>query len=224
MLHRPSLLLIRHAQSQNNAQEEQFRIPDPNITPLGVLQASKLATTVDKFRLTHLYCSPFLRSLETTRPIAERTGLTPFVRQDLYEQGGCHSGYQPGKRKAERGMQRAEMSHRYQGWILDERIEDDGWYELDHYESDQEAKERAIRVRKWFEDESTHLHRDRVAMVIHADFKMRLLEAFLCDRQSLDALGEIVNTSVSSLSYVEGNWKLDYWNLFTHLDPHEITS
>ena len=36
MHHLPCLLLIRHAQSENNALEDRFRVPDPGITELGV--------------------------------------------------------------------------------------------------------------------------------------------------------------------------------------------
>ena len=180
MHHLPCLLLIRHAQSENNALGDEFRVPDPNITTLGASQSNKLASAVKKLSPSVIYCSPFLRSLETTRPIVQQTGLTPIVRQDIYEQGGCHSGYQTGARIAERGMKRQEIQSKYPGWQLDERIEEHGWYDLDHFETIEESRVRAQRVRRWFESTSkTHSRQDRVAMVIHADFKMRLMEAFL---------------------------------------------
>ncbi|MEQ1830668.1 MAG: histidine phosphatase family protein [Pirellula sp.] len=225
MHHQPCLLLIRHAQSQNNALGEQLRVPDPDVTPLGVVQAAKLASVIHEFAPTKLYCSPFLRSLETTRPLSRATGLNPVVRQDLYEQGGCHSGYLPGKRVAQRGMGRSELNQRYEGWKLDPRIELDGWYDLDHFETEMEARDRAMRIKRWFESETIeHTHCDRVAMIIHADFKMRLIEAFLGLSQTESIFGEVVNTSVSRMSCVEGTWKLDYWNVFTHLDRTEITN
>ena len=173
MHHLPCLLLIRHAQSENNALGDEFRVPDPDITELGIAQSKKLAFWVAKLVPTVVYCSPFLRSLETTRWIAEQIGAVPIVRQDIYEQGGCHSGYQPGRRIAQLGMNRETLSRQYVGWQLDERIHDKGWYDLDHYETTDEARKRALRVRKWYESESgLHSSRDRVAMVIHADFKL----------------------------------------------------
>jgi len=224
MHHLPCLLLIRHAQSQNNALKDQFRVPDPNITDLGVIQAEKLATSVERLAPTVLYCSPFLRSLETTKRIADKTGNFPIVRQDIYEQGGCHRGYLAGQRVAELGMNRETLSRHYAGWHLDERINDQGWYDLDHYETVHEARQRARRVRQWYESE-TQLHcvQDRVAMVIHADFKLRLLEAFLDDDTIKEQLGEIINTSITRLSLNQGRWRIDYWNVFSHLDPHEIS-
>lgn len=225
MHHKPCLLLIRHAQSENNALGDAFRVPDPNITSIGVAQSSKLAGAVKKLSPSVLYCSPFLRSLETTRPIVEQTGLTPIVRQDIYEQGGCHSGYQPGKRIAQRGMGRVALATKYVGWQLDERINVDGWYNRADYETQEEARHRAQQVKQWYESEPrTHSLKDRVAMVIHADFKMRLLEAFLGNANVEEHFGEIVNTSISQLSLSNGRWKLDYWNTFTHLETDEVTA
>jgi len=224
MHHQPCLLLIRHAQSENNALEDQFRVPDPDITDLGSAQSKKLAAIVAKLSPTVLYCSPFRRSLETTRWIALQTGTVPSVRQDIYEQGGCHSGYQPGRRIAHMGTTRQTLSQQYSGWHLDERISDQGWYDLDHYETADEARQRAQRVRKWYESETQlHSNHDRVAMVIHADFKMRLLEAFLEDYSIQEQLGDSINTSITRLSLAKGRWRMDYWNSFSHLDPHEIS-
>ena len=224
MHHLPCLLLIRHAQSENNALDDQFRVPDPNITDLGIAQSKKLAVAVRKLSPTVVYCSPFLRSLETARWIVGSNEAVPIVRQDIYEQGGCHSGYQPGRRVAEKGMNRETLSREYSGWHLDERISDNGWFDLDHYETAKEARERALRVRKWYESESQmHTAQDRVAMVIHADFKMRLLEAFLGQESIEEQLGDIVNTSITRISQVKGRWRLDYWNVFSHLEPHEIS-
>ena len=224
MHHLPCLLLIRHAQSENNALGDEFRVPDPDITELGVAQSKKLALWVANLAPTVVYCSPFLRSLETTRWIAEQIGAVPIVRQDIYEQGGCHSGYEPGRRIAQLGMDRETLSRQYAGWHLDERISNKGWYDLDHYETTDEARKRALRVRRWYESESElHSARDRVAMVIHADFKLRLLEAFLEDDSIEEQLGNIANTSITRLSLSKGRWRMDYWNVFSHLDPHEFS-
>jgi 2,3-bisphosphoglycerate-dependent phosphoglycerate mutase len=224
MHHKPCLLLIRHAQSANNALDEHLRVPDPNITPLGITQSNKLASVVQSLTPSVLYCSPFLRSLETTKAIVTQTKLLPIVRQDIYEQGGCHSGYVPGQRVPQRGMGRSELETSYPNWKLDPRIENDGWYDLDHYETKSECRNRAVQVKRWYESSTeTHSLQDRVAMVIHADFKLRLIEAFLENENIEDHLGEIVNTSISRLSFDGSRWKLDYWNMFSHLEHDEIS-
>lgn len=225
MHHLPCLILIRHAQSENNALPDHLRVSDPNITALGELQAKKLATAVRSLEPTILYCSPFLRSLETTRPVAEATGLNPIVRQDIYEQGGCHRGYLPNPRIPEPGMSRETLTERYANWKLDERIDSTGWFDLDHYETRQEANQRARCVMNWLETEAiSHTPNDRIAMVIHADFKLRLIETLLDDIDIESKLGEIVNTSITRLSKISGRWRLDYWNVFSHLDGKEISA
>jgi 2,3-bisphosphoglycerate-dependent phosphoglycerate mutase len=220
----PCLLLIRHAQSENNAHPDELRVPDPDITELGVMQAKKLAPTVNKLNPTVIYCSPFLRSLETTRWIAEKSNVVPIVRQDIYEQGGCHRGYEPGKQIAVAGMNRSTLETKYSGWRLDDRINEEGWYDVGHYESREEAARRAQSVRRWFESETQlHNEQDRVAMIIHADFVLRLMEAFLEDDTIEEQLGDIINTSITRLSKHRGRWRIDYWNVFIHLDTDEIS-
>lgn len=221
----PSLILIRHAQSQNNALDESLRVPDPEITPLGVQQSQRLAEAVARLNPSVLYCSPFQRSLQTTYWIVNKTGLVPFVQQDLYEQGGCHSGFEPGKRVAQPGLTRVQLQERFPGWKYDQRITQHGWYDRNHYETPHEARTRAEQVRHWFENGSqSHTLLDRVAMVIHADFKLRLLESFLELPNIENSLGNVVNTSITQLSLANGKWKLDYWNDFSHLENELVTT
>ncbi len=221
---RPSLFLIRHAQSENNARDEQFRVSDPELTPLGRQQSRLLADAVSRIGPTMIYCSPFLRSLQTTEAVAQVTGVVPIVRQDIYEQGGCHRGYLPGKRIAERGLSRSQLAARYPGWKLDDRIDERGWFDLDHYETESESRRRASQVRRWFEEEQSHHRADqRIAMIIHADFKLHLLEAFLEHGALIELLGDVVNTSITRLSLRGNRWRLDFWNAHEHLTPAMIT-
>jgi 2,3-bisphosphoglycerate-dependent phosphoglycerate mutase len=219
----PCLFLVRHAQSANNAQDERYRIPDPSITKLGHAQSERLAEALADLRLTILVTSPFLRSIETTRWAAARTGLVPRIHRDIFEQGGCYRGYAPGERMPEKGMGRSELQSLCPGWHIDPSIAETGWNQLDRYEGRAEAFARARGVVRWFES-TDWCQQDRVAMVIHADFKMRLLEAML-DREDLEShLGEVVNTSITRLSRSGSGWKLDFWNSHQHLSPDMITT
>lgn len=69
-----TLYLVRHAQSTNNAQPESQRIPDPPLTDLGEQQAQALALAIDQLSPDHLFSSPFLRTLQTTAPVAQALG------------------------------------------------------------------------------------------------------------------------------------------------------
>jgi len=120
-------------------------------------------------------------------------------------------------------MGRSELQSLCPGWHIDSSIAETGWNQLDRYEGRAEAFARARGVVRWFES-TDWCQQDRVAMVIHADFKMRLLEAML-DREDLEShLGEVVNTSITRLSRSGSGWKLDFWNSHQHLSPDMITT
>jgi 2,3-bisphosphoglycerate-dependent phosphoglycerate mutase len=217
------LFLVRHAQSANNAQEEQCRIPDPPITPLGVNQARCLAIALRDMQVSNLFTSPFLRSIQTAFPAAEQLGLRPTIHRDLYEQGGCYRGYAVGDRHPMPGMGRSELQTLCPSWLIDPEISERGWNELGHYESVIEARVRARRVAAWLTSQ-VPLTDSKWALIIHADFKLRLLEALL-DREDIEQhLGSVVNTSITRLSNNRGRWKLDFWNAHQHLAYDQVTT
>jgi 2,3-bisphosphoglycerate-dependent phosphoglycerate mutase len=217
------LYLIRHAQSQNNAKPEPERVPDPEITSIGWGQSEKLAGELVRISPERFYCSPFLRTLQTARPVADRLGLTPIVRQDLFEQGGCYSGHKIGEREARPGMSRTQIEERFPGWTVDSEIGSKGWNRLPHYETIGEARQRATRVVSWYESQSVHAS-SRVAMMIHADFKMRLVEAFLGINDLDPHFEEPFNTSITCLVRKGGSWQLRLWNHHGHLSDELLTA
>ena len=95
----PYILLVRHAQSANNALPVHLRVCDPGLTPLGYQQAEATARALTDYPIRTLYCSPFLRSLETTQAVANGTGKNPVIHGDLFEQGGCYSGHVAGSER-----------------------------------------------------------------------------------------------------------------------------
>ncbi len=231
------ILLIRHAQSANNALAEYLRVCDPGLTPLGERQATKLATTLKNYSIDRLFCSPFRRSLETTRPIAESLEIYPEIRSDLFEQGGCYSGYLPGQERGELGMGRDELSARFPGWLIDARIGTAGWWGKP-YESEFQAIQRASAVRTWLEGQTDLRHDGLDALVIHADFERLLLIALLGEQafgtgSRLDA--PVANASLTLLEYrAQGKlwagtdrnsrrWTILSFNATDHLDPDEIS-
>lgn len=217
------VLLVRHAQSANNALPEACRVCDPGLTPLGNRQAQSLADQLSLYSIRGLYCSPFLRSLETTRPVATAIGASAIVRSDLFEQGGCYSGHIPGCEKGEPGMGRMELVERYPGWHIDERIGQSGWWGRP-YESREQAAERAKSVRIWLQHEVIDDANSLDVFVIHADFKRLMLLELLGeawshrhDRQ----LGSLANTGVTALEFNGGQWVLLSYNSVGHLKPIE---
>ncbi len=129
-----SILLIRHAQSANNALPESQRVPDPSLTELGRQQAQRLADGLSRWPISQLYCSPFRRSLDTTMPASVRLGIRPTIKADIYEQGGCYSGYEHGKLCGEPGMCCHQLATDYPDWEIDPQIGPDGWNAGREYE------------------------------------------------------------------------------------------
>jgi len=215
-----SLLLIRHAQSANNALPESKRVPDPGLTELGYRQAMLLGEGITRFPVTQLFCSPFRRSLDTARPVSEVTKLVPKIHSEIYEQGGCYSGHEVGKLLGSPGMNRVELESGYPGWAICETIGPNGWNHGRVYESELEVEQRANRVAAWLS--SQWLQESPAAMaalVIHADFKRVLLETLLGTSRWTNHWQPIYNTAISHLQHVDDKWQLVEWNLIQHLTP-----
>jgi 2,3-bisphosphoglycerate-dependent phosphoglycerate mutase len=229
------ILLVRHGQSANNALPEPQRVPDPALTSLGRRQAEKLAEWFASNPPSRLYCSGFLRALETTAAIARRLRIKPLVHWELFEQGGCYSGYKRTNKAPSPGMGRNQIRSLFGDWEIDDRISEKGWYHGRKLESDEDAIFRAQRIARWIVDELVPKNGKlsepgRIAFVIHADFKMLLIEAMLDQfplsnglRQNVDRYQEPWNTSISQLTWQDGGWKLDLWNAVPHLQKDDLS-
>ncbi|RMF44553.1 MAG: histidine phosphatase family protein [Planctomycetota bacterium] len=218
------ILLIRHGQSANNALDEALRVCDPNLTEVGRRQAIALADHLQDQAIDRLYCSPFRRSLETTRPIADRLGIRPSIRADIFEQGGCYSGYQVGQRRGEPGLGAVHLQQEYPGWEIDSRIDSAGWWNRP-YESREQAIRRAASVRRWLETDVAS-QGGRHALIIHADFKFLLLQELLgADAAELQGLfaGSLWNAGISRLCFQGSQWIASTLNDASHLAPDQRT-
>jgi 2,3-bisphosphoglycerate-dependent phosphoglycerate mutase len=218
-----SILLIRHAQSANNALPETQRVPDPGLTELGKQQALRLGESIVRYPIGNLYCSPFKRSLDTTVPICRAIGLVPFVHADIYEQGGCYAGHLPGQLKGCPGMNRSEIESQYPGWSVDSSIGLLGWNHGRNYETEREVLDRARRVERWLANEIISPSDSMAAMVIHADFKRVLMEVMLQSGRWPNHEQPIWNTSISLLRYNGQIWELVEWNRVEHLEERLLS-
>lgn len=77
-----NIYLIRHAQSMPRGSEpfSQWRL-----SPIGVRQAAALAELLGPLGISRVYSSPFVRSMETARPLADALALDVRVVDDLRE-------------------------------------------------------------------------------------------------------------------------------------------
>ncbi|MFN3190052.1 MAG: histidine phosphatase family protein [Aureliella sp.] len=224
------LLLIRHGQSSNNALPEEERVCDPGLTELGKRQADLVATGLADASITHLYCSPFRRALETVRPLARAKSMSVSVNPHIFERGGCYSGYDRIGKRGEPGMGHAELVSEYPGWEISDEISDDGWWGRD-FETDQQCHLRAERVARWMTRELAPVGGCH-AMVIHADFKMILGPKLLAEgRASSEELSESSkeflrapnNTGITAFRWSGNGWQLKKYNCTVHLTAAELS-
>lgn len=211
------LFLIRHAQSQNNAWPESKRVEDPALTEVGHEQAKRLGEWLPVLGLTQLFTSPFRRALQTTWPIHRATGLVPQVRTELHEQGGCYRGYTVDNTVGRPGMTRAEIEQEFEGFRVADDITDDGWWQSKPYEHFPTARERALALLRWTQEQFAETD-ERVAFVSHADLKLLFLEHF--HGEPLDCP---CNTSITTVQIVPGRTQLTRFNRAEHLPPDLVT-
>ena len=245
------LYIIRHGQSTNNAlpdEQQTDRSYDAPLTEIGKQQAACVAEFLSDganrdpwinprtgysrqdggrgFELTHLYCSPMYRAMQTTQPIARATGLQPEIWIDVHEHGGVYleeagviTGY-PGKT-------RAEIEREFSGYVVPDAVSDRGWYNASTGQESLEAcYGRAIKIavelrRRASED---HDNRERIAIVTHGTFIDALLKALLNQLPNRTLYYLHYNTAITRVDFTDNDRLLvRYLNRVDHLSPELIT-
>ena len=212
------LYLVRHGESANNALPDHQRVPDPALTALGEKQAHHLGShyaSID--RIDHVLASPFRRTLQTAQPLLKVRGIRAKIWPDIYEVGGCFSGYEPDKLIGEPGMTDAEIRSEFPEFNVPNEIDQNGWYKRRSFETWEmaipRARSQAQKLRDHFENKD-----NVVFCFIHADFKQLLLQHLVPD-QSIYHSGEIGNSSVTHIHFENSKGNvIDYCNT-THLMP-----
>jgi len=227
------LLLIRHAQSENNLVWAQTgaaigRVPDPLLTPLGQRQAAAVAQALAQGRYaappTVLYASLMSRAVLTAAPIAAALDLEVHGHPDLFEVGGPldWSGHDEVPRQPARGAGRAALGDLSSRLVLPDEEGDDGWW-AGPVEADTDAPERAQRV----VDSVLQRHGGTdavVGLVTHGHFSQFLLRAVL-GIPTMTGWVDILNTSVTRFADVDvpGRTCARWINRVAHLAPGEVT-
>lgn len=228
------LYVIRHGQSTNNAGPRPERVDDPPLTDVGQQQALAVAEWVKDEGLTHLFTSPFLRTVETTEPIRNATGLRPEIWVDLHEQGGCVSGEDLSTFQGEPGLTRSQIEDGYPDYQVPETIDSDGWWKSKPAEPMDDAR---LRVEKLAHEmrclfgATDH----RIACVTHGGSGVMLVSAFLGPEMQRMArvewhgippeswLGGMVNTAVTRMEIKPDSTQLVFYNSAAHLPRSLVT-
>jgi probable phosphoglycerate mutase len=113
---RAHITLVRHGEPDWTPADGRS-VNDPSLTPLGAAQALATAKRLAETSIDAIYVSPYRRAQETAAPLAEATGLTPVVIDDLAEVGVAVDGLTQEEvdRYFIEGSQRPLAEH-WQGW------------------------------------------------------------------------------------------------------------
>ena len=232
------LYFIRHAQSTNNAlwdatQSDAGRSDDPPLTPLGFHQATALGDALLRAAdpleghgspaLTHLYCSPMTRAVQTALEVARGTGLTPQIWADWHESGGIWQD-RDGVRVGLEGQNRTYFQQQFPSVALPDDFAPRGWWSR-AYEDDTALLPRAKRV--WAELLARHgSTTDRIAVVSHGHFYAYVI-AIALGLPNLEGVFFVLNnTGVTRLDHRENlhqTTNLIYANRLEHLEPALVT-
>ena len=221
------ILLIRHAESANNASwsgdRDAFfatRHHDPALTERGELQASLLAAHLGaggEGRIDELASSPMVRAVRTAAPCAAALGLPLQIDVEIFEQGGLFSGdSRTGVGVVGHpGLGRAELERLSPGCALPAAVGEDGWWRGAH-EDAVAADARACRFAAALRARAEREPDVRIALVSHGAFLSRVL-ASLLGASSETTWFHHDNTAISRLELADGQLVVHAQNRIGHL-------
>ncbi|SMP50885.1 2,3-bisphosphoglycerate-dependent phosphoglycerate mutase [Neorhodopirellula lusitana] len=217
-----TVYLIRHAESENNARPVYDRVCDPSITARGRIQSQHLAQWMKTMSLDVLVASPFRRTLQTAQAILDQRDRRTEVWHDIFESGGCFHGHDEASFTGAPGLSRVEIEASLScELVIDPEIGAEGWWRGQPREQAEQTRARAAKVAQRLIStfDGTGVS---VGLVVHADFIRELLSVMLDQVLSMDAVGPIANTSVTTLQF-SGAWRLECLNSVTHM-PQRLFS
>jgi broad specificity phosphatase PhoE len=246
------LYFIRHGQSINNANwnNPQYKEnSDPFLTEIGLEQAEYLAkylkenqmVTDEKawnnqnqfgFGLQHIYTSLMERAVKTAMPTVQALGNIPFsVWTDIHEEGGIYAREEENRYTGLPGKPRSFYEKNFPALKLPDGYDESGWWNRP-FETEEERQPRADKVLA----ELIERHGDqegqpeqRIALVSHGGFFMRLLSSMLALSWRQGALGMkswfiLNNCSISRFDFVKDEFFVQYINRTDHLPANLITA
>jgi 2,3-bisphosphoglycerate-dependent phosphoglycerate mutase len=220
------ILLIRHAESENNTKQNLpkdeyhlIRDSDPEITQKGRFQAERLGFYLQKRKLKvkKIYCSTLVRAIQTADILHKVLKADLEIKVPIHGIGGIYFGEEIGT-----GKGRIWLNEQYPSIAVPPEITNEGWWFKKAKETRCGALERArafAEEMKTWAIEGSREHDECVAFVSHGRF-LDLLLSVLLDRKD-DSKVKIShsNTGVTAFQYnKDGSHKLLYVNGADHLD------
>jgi 2,3-bisphosphoglycerate-dependent phosphoglycerate mutase len=229
------------------------RTSEPSLTELGFEQAEILARYVktatpkhragfddpgdiepgefegNPFGITRIYCSPMLRTLQTTQPLSKVLGLRPRVWVDIHEHGGIFDNSGEDRSVVgQPGLNRRQINEQFPDCDLPQEITEEGWWfgkEEDHAT----CQGRAVRVSAELRKMAIEAEHERIALVSHGTFLDSLLKALTGRLPGNEFHYGLYNTSITRLDFTHSAETkmpftvIRYTNRVDHLPHHLIT-
>ncbi len=156
LLPRVRLYLVRHGQSQANANLS-IRNVNSDLTELGKEQATSVAARLASEHLTHLYCSPYRRTVDTAREISQACGLECAFLPVIHEHhGAIPPDWHP--------YTRTELEALFPAVCIPAHMPEAGWHAFP--ETIEQVRERMQRALEEIRD-ANPAHA-RIALISHA--------------------------------------------------------
>ncbi|HEX2979863.1 MAG TPA: histidine phosphatase family protein [Anaerolineaceae bacterium] len=234
---------IRHAQSTNNALyaetgSDAGRSEDPELSPLGLEQAERLAHFIKNNglrpgfpgnqkegkqpELTHLYTSLMVRAVRTGSAIARALDIPIQAIANAHECGGIFlDDPVTGEPCGKAGKSRSYFAEEFPNLALPEIIGEDGWWNRP-FEVEEDRLPRAHR----FLGELLEKHGDtddRVAVVSHGGFYNEVMTALMDLPKRNGVWFTLYNTAITRIDFIHGHTEVVYQNRTDFLPRTMVT-
>ena len=244
------LYIIRHGQSTNNALPDDARVTrvnDPPLTDLGKRQADALAVFLAEgvsrdpwvnpntgysqqlgakgVDISHLFCSPMYRAMQTTFPVANALGLKPEIWVDVHEHGGVYLE-EAGKITGFPGRNRAQIAEEFPAYVIPDGITEAGWWNPNNgVEGLPSCYGRAIKIAAELKRRAHDHHEkgERIALITHGTFIDALIKALLNQLPNRNMYYLHYNTAVTRIDFEKERLIVRYLNRVDHLSPDLIS-
>ena len=198
------LIFVRHGQTEWNVQEKWQGHQDSPLTEMGCQQAMAVGKRLQNKTFTHLYSSDLGRAYQTATAIAEVTGHTIVTESFLREKNlGIFEG-----------LTSETLVERYPEEYEQFRTLDPD-YALPQGESIRQFYDRSV---KGFEALATRHPQQTIVVVTHGGILGNLFRYIFDLPFAIPRRVVIENTSLNTVSYHEGQWKLHTWGDIAHLE------
>lgn len=173
------MILIRHAESENNATAstlksdlsnyDSMRKNDPALTEFGFEQSQQLVSheilesknlrDLSKAGRVRMFTSPMRRAILTSIPLAAHLGLRVSVHPSIVEHGGCYDWIDPVGNVSQPGSTREQLMNEFGSSHNFDLVDRRGWWFDGHQacagkETTEYFEKRVEQARQWLIDEA----------------------------------------------------------------------